>query len=95
MSGSDSSGAKLIISVHGSNTKTDAKTRILAQTEVNGKVRNYVDSLTTQVQYLTRLIQGMSTDHQRNLSPNAKTSASSAAAGPSRGNRNIAKSRQN
>ena len=83
MSEYNSSEANSIMSAHESNNDNESETRIFTQEEVDEQIKNYIDPVTSQLEHLSRLIQGMSTAHRPNLSPRECTTTSSSAAGSS------------
>ena len=71
----NSSENNALLNVHSSNPDSDSKPHILTQKAVDGQNEKYIAPLTKQLEYLTRLIKGMSSFHQTNLPPRASTSA--------------------
>ena len=85
MSGSNSFETNAVMSASQNNTYNESEALILTQEEVDEQIRNSIAPFTRQKEDLTRLIQGMFSAHQPNLSPRAGTSDSFSTAGPSPG----------
>ena len=83
MTAISTSGTSDILNNHRGNTDSDSEARIMTQEEVNEQIKNYTANLTVQLEDLTRLRQGMSRTHQKNVSQSASTCSNSSATGMS------------
>ena len=70
-----------VLNAHRGNGGFEFEAQIPTQEEGDEKNKTYITTLTKQPEDLTRLIQGMSSVHQTNVSPRASTSANSSAVG--------------
>ena len=81
MTGINSFETSSLLNSYRSNADSESEARILIQEEVNEQIKSYIIPLNKQLEDLTWLIQGISSAHERILSPRASTSANSSATG--------------
>ena len=81
VSETNSSGTKIIMSVHEINAENESEARTLTQEGVVEQIKNYIAPLTEQQKGLTWLTQRICTAHRSNTSPRTSNSSNVSAAG--------------